>query len=175
MRGFDDHTVLIRLKVELVSCDTMELTFLRGAPKGFESRRMNALFFSDNQIIVAYVTINTRCIWLLNAVEFVHTKPRFFTFSVCENWKVREYFSFVHAVMVACLTMMRALQPRSAQQRREIFKRAHAISSAALQRLAAVVVYCSSGSYCLRSLKLAAVAGSCYPYRPCIGICLSSA
>jgi hypothetical protein len=35
MRGFDGHTVLIRLKVELVSCDTMELTFLRGAPKGF--------------------------------------------------------------------------------------------------------------------------------------------
>ena len=35
MLGFDGHAVLIRLKIELVSCDTMELTYLRGAPKGF--------------------------------------------------------------------------------------------------------------------------------------------
>ena len=34
MLGFDGHTVLIRLKIELVSCDTMELTFLRVLPKG---------------------------------------------------------------------------------------------------------------------------------------------
>ena len=68
MSAFHGRSVLIRLKSELVTCDSVELNVLRGAAKrlAFETYCEVFISLSGKETIVAFVTINARCTCLLS-------------------------------------------------------------------------------------------------------------